>query len=524
MLKRWHNNLKVRILSTSDVHGYVYPTNYTTRDNHSSLGMLQAGSIIKNAKKDERDDEIVIAVENGDWIQGSPFSTYLSEQAATKQGILSEITANVGYDAATLGNHEFNYGQDYIKNAESKRNYPIVNANIEGAVDNQIADRPYMIIEKKGLKIAILGLTTAFIPNWERPDNIKGLAFQSALATAKKFVPELRKQADVVIVAYHGGIETDPQTGKPTEKYTSENEGYRIATEVPGIDALITGHQHRQLAAKINGVPFTQPGVHGSDVGEIDLDLNEQKQIINCSSHLISTKDTQPNFDLISSNQIEDEVQDWLDQPMGQATGVSMIINDQMKVRTNNHPYIDFINKVEMDAMGVDIAGTALFNDDIKGFHHDISMREIINGYSYPNTIMAEAITGAELKRALEKCAAFFKLQDDKIVIDPKFVAPKMQLFNYDIYSGIDYEFDVSKPVGKRVVKLNYHGKPVTTDQKLRIALNNYRAIGGGDYNMFSAKKVVNESPDSASDLIVKYLKKHDPYEATTPHNLKVTK
>ena len=116
------------------------------------------------------------------------------------------------------------------------------------------------MFEKDGVKIAVLGITTPYIPNWEQPATVKDLVFVSALETAKKYVPEMRKVADVVVVTYHGGFECDLSCGDPTELLTGENEGYAIVTQVEGIDALVTGHQHRVIAQKVNGVPVIQPG------------------------------------------------------------------------------------------------------------------------------------------------------------------------------------------------------------------------------------------------------------------------
>ncbi|USS88112.1 bifunctional metallophosphatase/5'-nucleotidase [Fructilactobacillus hinvesii] len=512
----------IKLLSTSDVHGYVYPTNYSTKDNYTGIGLLKAGTIIKQARKQAQPDEIVLAVENGDLIQGSPLTSYLAEQPNTPKDYLTDITSQIGYDAGVLGNHEFNYGLDYIRAAEAKRNYPIISANITGAESEHIADAPYQIIEKQGVKIAVLGLTTAFVPNWEMAKNIQGLTFNSILKTAQELVPKLRKQADVVIVAYHGGLEADPETGAPTEKLTVENEGYRLLTTVPGIDALITGHQHRELAGTINHVPFTQPGVRGSNVGQITLILDDDNHVVNGISELLSTKDVTIDQSLLPDSQLENQVQAWLEEPVGHVTGADLQVHDHLQARFHGHPYLDLINQVQMKALGTDISGTALFNDEITGLSPTVSMREIISNYSYPNTAFSERITGKELREALEQNAKFFTVKDGQIVISAEFVKPKLQLYNYDVYSGIDYEFDISQPVGYRVTKLTYHDQPVTDDQELTVAMNNYRAIGGGDYQMFSIDKVVNQTSETIPNLMIKYLQEHDPYHATEPNNFRV--
>ncbi|USS93327.1 bifunctional metallophosphatase/5'-nucleotidase [Fructilactobacillus ixorae] len=512
----------IKILSTSDVHGYVYPTNYSTKDNYTGIGLLKAGTIIKQAREQAQPDEIVLAVENGDLIQGSPLTSYLADHPQAPTAFLTGITSQIGYDAGILGNHEFNYGLEYLRAAEADRNYPLLNANITGAEAEHIADAPYRIIEIQGVKIAILGLTTAFIPNWEKAANIAGLTFDSILTVAKDVVPNLRLQADVVIVAYHGGLEADPKTGQPTEAATVENEGYRLLTTVPGIDALITGHQHRELAGTINHVPFTQPGVRGSYVGQITLNLDDDHHVINGTSALLKTADVAIDETLLPDPKVENQVQTWLEAPVGTVTGADLQIHDPMQARLHGHPYLTLINQVQMDALGADISGTALFNNEITGLSPHVSMREIISNYSFPNVAVAERITGKELRAALEQSATFFTVQAGHIVINEEFVKPKLQLYNYDVYSGIDYEFDVAQPLGHRVTNLNYHGQPVTDEQELTVAMNNYRAIGGGNYQMFSIDKVVKQTSETIPNLMIQYLKDHDPYHATEPDNFRV--
>ena len=255
--------MKITILSTSDVHGYFYPTDFSTIDDHHELGFLKAASLIRKVKADEKPNEIVLYIENGDIIEGSPMDSYAYNTRETtdySQKIISLVNL-LKPDAAVLGNHEFNYGLDYLGQVLKERSFPILGANISGESSSRIVDAPYKIIEEKGVKIGIVGLTTQFIPHWEDPTNIGGLHFASAFDTLKETVTQLRSQVDVLLAAYHGGFEADLITGQPTEKQTGENEGSAILREIPEIDALVTGHQHRREAAIVNGIPVTQPEI-----------------------------------------------------------------------------------------------------------------------------------------------------------------------------------------------------------------------------------------------------------------------
>ncbi|MBA1393866.1 bifunctional metallophosphatase/5'-nucleotidase, partial [Lactobacillus sp. XV13L] len=271
-------------------------------------------------------------------------------------------------------------------------------------------------------------------------------------------MPQLQKQADIIVVAYHGGFERDLQTNEPTETLTGENEGSQLLQEVPGIDALVTGHQHRALATTVHGIPITQPGYQGRYVGEIDIEVNSQKQIINQQAqlHEVEPADLEPALQHLAAP-LQQEVQTWLDQILGQVNG-DMTIDNPLQARLHHHPYLEFINQVQMQATNTDIAGTALFNDNIRGFNHDVILRNILTSYPFANTLAVEVITGAELKAALEQAASYFAFEEGQVQVAATFLKPKVQHYNYDVYSGIDYEFDLRQPVGHRVVKLQYHG------------------------------------------------------------------
>ncbi|PWG00440.1 bifunctional metallophosphatase/5'-nucleotidase [Levilactobacillus bambusae] len=516
--------MKIKILSTSDVHGYLYPTNYSTPDNVTDYGMLKAATIINRLKTTAADDEVVIAIENGDWLQGSPLTSYVAKKMPpADQRIMTEITARMAMDAGILGNHEFNYGLDYLRAGESGRNYPILGANILGGKDQHIVDAPYQIIDQQGVKIAILGLTTAYVPVWERADHLTGLTFESALTTAKRWVPKLRELADVVVVAYHGGFEGDLAADELAEPLTIENEGLRILNQVPGIDALVTGHQHQQLASVVHGVPVTQPGDRGRFVGCIDLELAEDKTVVTATASLLSTATAAPAVNLISlTGHLQARVQEWLDQPLGRVNGVEMTVENPFLARLSGHPYLDFINRVQMAATGTDIAATALFNDEVRGYQSTVTIRQVLNSYVYPNTLVVEEISGTELRAALERCASYFERRDGQVTVGDAFIHPKVQHYNYDFYSGIDYTFDLRLPVGSRVDQLDYHGQPVEEDQLLQVAMNQYRGNGGGEYPMFGVDKVVREVNLDMSELITDYFTTHDPVIAKQPTNFHV--
>ncbi|GAA6113777.1 bifunctional metallophosphatase/5'-nucleotidase [Apilactobacillus apinorum] len=518
--------MKIRILSTSDVHGYLLPNDFKSSAQNTGFGYLKAASVIEKVRSEADDDEIVLYIENGDFIQGSPLTDFIyrTHQEKHLNTLFSQLANALHPDAAVLGNHEFNYGIDYIADSWKTRDFPILAANIAGDDIRKISDGPYTIIDSKGIKIAILGLTTQFVPNWEDPRNLGDLQFNSALKVAKQYVPKLKELADVVIVAYHGGFDSDLETGELIENRTGENEGYQLLQEVPGIDALVTGHQHREIADKVNGIPTTQPGYRGKDVGEITIELDANKQITNARTELLSCEKHPINNHLQAMvESVQKEVNVWLDQPIANINGDGLV-NNPMAARLYGNGFLDLINRIQMDYANVDIAATTLFNNDIPGFNDSVSVRDVLTSYIFPNTLAVEEVSGSDLKAALERCASFFTITDNQIVVSKEFSEPKMQYFNYDYYSGIDYTFDLTKPVGQRVVRMDYQGKPVSDSQKLKVCLNQYRSVGAGDYDMYSRDKIIATFEDDMPKIIIDYLHNHQNIIVEQPQNLKIIK
>ncbi|WP_318764843.1 bifunctional metallophosphatase/5'-nucleotidase [Lactiplantibacillus carotarum] len=514
--------MQIKLISTSDVHGYLAPTDYSRRDHVAPFSLSRAATLIEQLTQQDDDQVWPIVIENGDYVQGSPLTYFIARRHLEAAPLYSRLANHNHVVAGVFGNHEFNYGLDYLDLCESSRHYPMLAANIHDDFKRPLFSQPYTILERAGVKVAILGLTTQFVGHWEQPKNIAGLHFEDVVDAAKRWVPKLRALADVVVVAYHGGLERDPKTDAPTERLNGENRGSALLAEVPGIDALITGHQHRKLAVTVHGVPVTQPGMKGANVGLITLELDAKRQVTHRAPSVLSVKDAQPSGALMTLvSPINDQMEDWLDTPLGQING-DMLVHNHLEARLHNHPYINFINQVEMAATGTDIAATALFNDDVPGLKQHVTMREVMNSYVYPNKLAVETITGDDLKRALERCASYFLLKNGRVIVNPEFLKPKLRHYVYDVYSGIDYTFDLTRPIGERVIKLEYHGAPVTPEQPLTVTLNHYRAGGGGNYPMYGTAKIDHQLPTDMTVLIADYFAKHPVVNATEPTNFNV--
>ncbi|MBN3553749.1 bifunctional metallophosphatase/5'-nucleotidase [Fictibacillus nanhaiensis] len=514
----------IHIYVTSDIHGYVLPLTYANNEN-ADIGLAKTAALIKENISNHLN---TFLIDNGDLIQGTPLTYYHAKIDQSDVNPMVHVLNELNYDAAIIGNHEFNYGLPYLHKTIEESRFPWLSANIvHQGTEKPAFGKPFVIKTLEcGIKVALLGLTTQYVPNWENPEHIKGLSFLDAVETAKKWVPYLQSKSDVIIVSYHGGFERDLKTGEPTETLTKENQAYQLCMEVEGIDVLLTGHQHRLLDGEVNGVTIIQAGTQGTELGYVEVKLDgegDSWKVKEKRAKLLSVSDYGPDQQVLGLIQpYESQTQKWLDQPIGQVDG-DMKITDPMLTRLKDHPFIEFINKVQMDAAGVDISSTALFDDHSEGFSKHITMRDIVSNYVYPNTLKVIELTGQDMKDALERSASYFSVNEEgNPIINPAFSIPKPQHYNYDMWEGIDYTIDLSKPIGHRIVNLMYKGKPIEKDSLYEVVMNNYRAGGGGDYHMFKGKRVVKDISIDMSELMANYILKRGTIQATCDHNWRV--
>jgi len=502
----------IKILYTSDVHGNAMPILYGTNE-PANLGLAKYASIVKKAR---RENENVLVLDNGDLIQGTPLMTHYVKEHSDKENPMIGIMNRIGIDAGVIGNHEFNFGKDVLHDAVHQSNFPWLSANLVNEKGEPYFGKPYIIKSlSNGVKIAIVGVTTHYIPNWESPNHIEGIRFRDAANTLKHWVDYIREteKPDLVIASYHGGFERDLETGEPTEAQTGENQGYAMCQEIEGIDILLTGHQHRILSGEVNGVLIAQPGNNGKMYGSIDIEMKQVEkkwQVIRKEAEVIPVGTIEPDKDILNfMEEIETSNQQWLDMPTGYING-DMTIEDPFNARVSKHPFIQFIQNVQLEASGVDISVTALLTNESKGFQSTVTMRDIVSNYMYPNTLVVLELTGKDIKLALEKTAEYFALDSNQtITVNPTYITPKPQHYNYDMWEGIDYTIRVANPIGSRVEDIHYKGEPLQEDKRYHVVMNNYRATGGGNYDMFKDKPVVKEIQKDMVELIHEYFEKY---------------
>ncbi|MNQ73922.1 Trifunctional nucleotide phosphoesterase protein YfkN precursor [compost metagenome] len=505
----------------------MFPIHYAN-NRPNDVGLSKISTLIAGERAKEAH---VIVMDNGDLIQGTPLAYHHARLDNEPMNPMVLGLNYLNYDGAVLGNHEFNYGMDVLNKAVKESEFPWLCANI---VDEETGDpyfgKPYLVKQlSDGVRVGILGLTTPYIPNWEDPKHIVGLRFVDPIATARTWVKLLKEQerVDVVVVSYHGGFERDMATGEPTEPLTGENQGYQLCMEVEGIDVLLTGHQHRSIAGiDINGVTIVQPGTAGVTLGKVSIVLEQSAEgwrIVSKQSELLSVANVVADPMLLERiHSYESKTQLWLDQPIGKLTG-DMLVKDPMQIRTEDNALIEFINKVQMELSGAPISNTALFDNISPGFPADITMRDIVSNYIYPNTLKVIRISGQDIKDALEQSAEYFELSEKgDLGVSKSFMEPKPAHYNYDMWEGISYTLDISRPIGNRVVQLDYEGEAINLAASFDVVMNNYRAAGGGNYAMFQNKPVIKDIPTDVAELLAGYIMERGTIEASVNHNWKV--
>ena len=502
--------MKIVLYQTSDLHGYVYPTNYVS---NIPAGILKIGSYIK---EDELNYDKSIKIDCGDLIQGSPFTHYLYKHKVSENPIIKGLE-NINYDIYVLGNHEFNYGLDYLHNSYSSVSSKIVNGNIEGLNFNS---KPYKIFNCDGYKIGFIGFTTSFIPNWENESNIKGLTFNNPVEMYGKYEKDLKEQCDLIVVCYHGGFEKSIEDNNtPTEALTKENQGSELLNKYPSIDIILSGHQHRSFICKIDNRICSQPLNNGFNFTKIVIDTESK----NIEYELVEVKDinVEINSELESVfKETEENLQIYLDKQIGRVNK-NIEIKDIFLARLKGHPFINFLHEIHLNVGEADISVCSLFDTAI-GFKENISIRDVLINYPYPNTIKVLKVKGEDLKAAMEKAASYFILHEGEVKINPTFLVPKIQNYNYDTYGGITYEIDIRKEIGNRVICIKKNGEEIDLNKYYKVVMNNYRATNRSVYPSYENAELIKEINLDVSELFIDYIQNQHIIQSIDESNYKI--
>lgn len=498
----------VTILSTTDLHGHIYPLDYFT-------GMPFPGGLARIATAVEalrREDPNLLLVDSGDTIEGTPLEYYHARRDNVPPDPMMLAMDSLRYDAMTIGNHEFDFGLDVLEKARREARFPWLSANIYRTATGQPAYTPYIVKVVNGVRIGILGLTTPGIPYWEDPKDYQGLEFRDPLPEARKWVAVLRhdEHVDAVVVAMHMGLERNLATGTASlSNVPNENRAIAIAEGVPGIDLILMGHTHVEVPALvINGVLLAQADLWGERLVRADLDFSRDGsgpwRLVAKGTQSLPMSRVEPDPAVLAlARPCQEETERWLTQPIG-TCGRTI---DERAIFSDS-ALLDLVQRVQLEAGGADVSLASVFNPQARIAAGPVTVRELAALYGYDNTLVVLRATGAQLKEALEFSARFFLPYQPGRTLN-QLVNPAVFGFNFDKAAGVTYEIDVRRPYGERIRHLAFHGRPLDPGQTIRLALNNYRAAGGGGYRMFQGDPVLFRSAIQIRDLIIDWVEKH---------------
>lgn len=489
------------ILHTSDLHGHVDPKDEVS-DRDWGEGLARVATAVRAIRAENRS---VLLLDSGDTIQGTPMQAIAFRSGPSTADPTIRAMNALAYDAMAVGNHEFDFGLARLEASRKEARFPFLSANTVRE-DGRPAFAPYVVRAISGVRVGILGLTTKNIPGWEPPGNFAGLRFLDTVETARRYVPILRgkEKCDVVLVITHQGFERDLSTGE--DRGTGdENQAYAIATEVSGIDVLLTGHTHAAIEPRRLGKTWiSQPGRYGNTLTRFDLEVTRKGSrwiVEGVSGRNLPMKDVVPAADVARIVAPEHGA---AMAALAQSVGTLAAAASVRDARTADNGLVDWLHEVQRREGHADLSFASLLPGSLPVWPPGpLAVRQIWSFYPYENMLVTVRATGHQVREALEdagRCISGVATQDGQAVWKRN---ASVWSYNCDTMDGAEYALDPTRPEGHRVLFIRRNGRPLADDDVVTVAINSYRAAGGGGYAVWKSCPRVAESDRSLRDLLL---------------------
>ncbi|MDR3436875.1 bifunctional 2',3'-cyclic-nucleotide 2'-phosphodiesterase/3'-nucleotidase [Telmatospirillum sp.] len=553
--------IRLRLLETSDLHMFIYDYDYYRDRPDPTLGFAKTAQLIAEARGQAPN---CLLFDNGDTIQGNPLSDFVaSGQSVPTDGVhpMFRVMNMLRYDAATLGNHEFNYGLDFLGKATAGAHFPILSANITWT-DGRPYAPPFAILERDligrdgrrhRLKIGVIGFLPPQITVWDKARLQSRVETQDIVAAAERYVPALRRRCDLLIALCHSGIGTVVPGGR------AENAALQLAA-VRGIDAVFTGHSHRVFPGPdyagipgvdaergtLAGIPAVMPGFWGSHLGVIDLNLQKQGTEwavagFSVEARPIYRRDGSKVVSLADDDQAvltaaapeHEAAKAYVGRPIGTfsapVTSYFSFVADDASLALISQAQLSYVKPLlagtEHASLPLLSAASAMKAGPAPDAYTDIAagpvaLRNIADLYTYPNLVTAVRVNGVQIREWLERSAAFFDRLDPTVSELQKLISGRHPAYNFDVIAGLTYAIDVTQPArydqsGRfcdptawRVTDIRLEGRPLADDQEVIVVTNNYRAAGGGNFPDLNGANTILQGPDTNRDAIIAYVER----------------
>ena len=520
-------NTHIVILGTSDMHGNVWGWSYEDGAETANSGMSRLWTYIQQVREE---NPLTFLIDAGDDIQG----TIMTDDIASKEPgqphpVISAMNF-MGYDAMALGNHEFDWGVPALEEILGRAEFPVLSANVLGADGSCLTGVGWTIVDRGDVRLAVIGVVTPMIPLWDGgKDGIDSLVFEAPGEAVRRAIAEIGDQADIIMVSAHMGLQADYD-----EQYRTDS-ALKILEDNPEVDVLQVAHQHVTVIEKAGGVPVGGVRNSGREIARFDLTLDENNQIIDSAVTIVDMADYGPSEELrevpavrlahdraVALAGVGGTAEEG--PPLGTASAEFQQQNEIRGLpegRLRDTALIDLILKIETENAGADVASAQLYNDAAYLSEGSIHYTDVFRIYKHDNTLCRVTVTGEELKNYMEWSAGYYNQWvpgDINISFDPDVPG-----YLYDMFSGVDYEINLSKPKGQRIENVMYKGRPLQDGDVLTLAVNNYRYNSALKAKNLVSGKVEWESSCFIRDMIVAWFGKYSPVEPETDDNWRIT-